>query len=100
MDPVTTPDTENFIPSGTTSSTGSHQAFISWRLGASYPNFFPGSQFPQSGLKQFLQSIIPGIGTNLPVNVASTVALLDRIGPAILFTHSLSGVWRCDGVPA
>ena len=91
-------DTENFIPSGTTSSTGSHQAFISWRLGASYPNFFPGSQFPQSGLKQFLQSIIPGIGTNLPVNVASTVALLDRIGPAILFTHSLSGVWGWDVV--
>jgi pimeloyl-ACP methyl ester carboxylesterase len=91
-------DTENFIPSGTTSSVGSHQAFISWRLGASYPNFFPNSQFPQSGLKQFLQSIIPGIGISLPVNVDSTVALLDRIGPAILFTHSLSGVWGWDVV--
>jgi pimeloyl-ACP methyl ester carboxylesterase len=88
--------TQNYIPSGTTSAVGDKQAFYSWRLGAEFPIFFPNSQFPKSGLDQFLQAIIPGVGTNLVADADGVVALLDRIGPAILMVHSLSGayVWN------
>ena len=32
----------------TTFAVGTHQAFLSWRLGPEYPNFFPNSQFPKA----------------------------------------------------
>jgi pimeloyl-ACP methyl ester carboxylesterase len=71
---------------------GDKQAFYSWRLGASYPDFFPNSKFPKSGLDQFLQSTVPIFSDNNDVITDSIVALLDKIGPAILVTHSQSGI--------
>lgn len=82
---------EQIIPS-TTFAVGDKQAFYSWRLGADYPNLFPNSKFPASGMEQFLQSTVPLFSDNNEVITASLVALLDKIGPAILVTHSQSGI--------
>ena len=77
----------------TTFAVGDKQAFYSWRLGANYPDFFPNSQFPKAGLEQFLQATVPLFSDNTTVIVDSLVALLNRIGPAILMTHSQSGIY-------
>jgi pimeloyl-ACP methyl ester carboxylesterase len=77
----------------TTFAVGDKQAFYSWRLGAQFPTFFPNSQFPKSGLEQFLQSTVPIFSDDTTVIVDSIVALLNRIGPAILITHSQSGIF-------
>jgi pimeloyl-ACP methyl ester carboxylesterase len=79
----------------TSFAVGHHQAFLSWRLGPEYPTLFPNSQFPQGeeALEQFLQSTVPIFSDSTPVIVDGIVALLDRIGPAILMTHSQSGLF-------
>ena len=84
-------DGEQIIPA-TTFAVGDKQAFYSWRLGADYPNLFPNSKFPKKGMDQFLQSTVPLFSDNNDVITASLVALLDKIGPAILVTHSQSGI--------
>lgn len=84
-------DGEQIIPA-TTFAVGDKQAFYSWRLGADYPNLFPNSRFPKQGMDQFLQSTVPLFSDNNDVITASLVALLDKIGPAILVTHSQSGI--------
>jgi pimeloyl-ACP methyl ester carboxylesterase len=77
----------------TTFAVGDKQAFYSWRLGSNYPNLFPNSQVPGAGMAQFLQATVPLFSDNTTVIVDSIVALLDRIGPAILVTHSQSGIY-------
>jgi pimeloyl-ACP methyl ester carboxylesterase len=79
----------------TTFAVGHHQAFMSWRLGPQYPTLYPNSQFPQGkeALEQFLQSTVPIFSDNTQVIVDGLVALLNRIGPAILITHSQSGLF-------
>jgi hypothetical protein len=73
------------------------QGFVNWRLGPEYPNFYPNSAFPQAngGLEQFARQHIPNVGNQQEVfaGVATSafVALLDKIGPAILMPHSMSG---------
>jgi pimeloyl-ACP methyl ester carboxylesterase len=84
-------DGEQIIPP-TTFAVGDKQAFYSWRLGANYPSLFPNSKFPKKGLEQFLQSTVPLFSDDNDVITASLVALLDKIGPAILVTHSQSGI--------
>jgi pimeloyl-ACP methyl ester carboxylesterase len=79
----------------TTFAVGHQQAFLSWRLGPAYPNLYPNSQFPRGkeALEQFLQSTVPIFSDNTQVIVDGLVALLNRIGPAILVTHSQSGLF-------
>jgi hypothetical protein len=69
-----------------------------FRIGA-WPDFYPGTQFPRddASLDQFFRRMVPNIGPmDLEVNAAAVAALFDRIGPAILVTHSHSGGmgWR------
>jgi pimeloyl-ACP methyl ester carboxylesterase len=65
-----------------------------WRLGI-WPNFFPGSQFPHdpASLDHFFREggTNNGPGNNT-VAVDAVSALFDKTGPAILLTHSASGV--------
>ena len=78
----------------TTFAVGSHQAWISWRLGPEYGTHYASSQFPRdpAAIEQFLQSTVPLFSDNNQVIVDGIVALLNRIGPAILVTHSQSGI--------
>ncbi|ABL71316.1 alpha/beta fold hydrolase [Paracoccus denitrificans] len=67
--------------------------FDQFRLGI-WPDYFEGVQVDQSPetLEQFLRWITPNTGPYDPNVVADAMsALVDRTGPAILFTHSQGG---------
>src|SRR5215472_5642298 len=71
---------------------GSDQVgFINSRLGPKFLEYFPNTQFPKTGLHQFLQQYIPSVMDDPNVVVDVLVALLVKIGPAILVSHSQSG---------
>ena len=71
--------------------------FNVFRLGI-WPNFFPGVQFPQdsNSLAQYYRQQTPNTGPSgeeergLITDAVS--ALFDRTGPAVLITHSASGI--------
>jgi pimeloyl-ACP methyl ester carboxylesterase len=66
-----------------------------WRIGPTYPDVFPVQQFPtdKASVDQFFQSIVPTVSDDATVITDALVALLDKIGPAILVTHSQSGLF-------
>lgn len=67
--------------------------FDQFRLGI-WPDYFEGVQVDQKPdtLEQFFRSVTPNTGPyNVEVNSDAVSALVDRIGPTILFTHSQSG---------
>lgn len=67
--------------------------FNQFRIGL-WPNAFEGSQFPrgQAVLEQFFRSMTPNTGPyDIEVVSDGVSALLDKIGPAVLFTHSQGG---------
>jgi hypothetical protein len=74
--------------------------FTIFRLGV-WPNRFPNSQFPQGeeALDQFFRQSAVDTGPAMfddpkgqQIHVGAVSALFDRIGPAVLITHSGSGV--------
>jgi pimeloyl-ACP methyl ester carboxylesterase len=74
--------------------TGDKWSFTIWRLGI-WPDLYPGSRFPQdpASLSQVFDQIGPDM-TDDPVVIADAIAaLFDKIGPAILVTHSQSGLF-------
>lgn len=87
---------KQLVPDHTTRPSA-QQAFVGWRLGPEYPDFFPNSQFPREGVEQFFRQSIPNVGDyDMPqefpdVVVGAFVALLEKIGPAIMMPHSMSG---------
>jgi len=67
--------------------------FNQFRIGV-WPNYFEGSQFPrgQEALEQFFRSMTPNTGPyDIEVVSDGVSALFNKIGPAILFTHSQGG---------
>lgn len=67
--------------------------FNQFRIGV-WPDAFAGSQFPPGGVarEQFFRSMTPNTGPYDSAVVAQGIsALLDKTGPAILFTHSQGG---------
>ncbi|WP_095128554.1 alpha/beta fold hydrolase [Pseudomonas sp. Irchel s3h14] len=67
--------------------------FNQFRIGV-WPNSFEGSQFPreQEALEQFFRSMTPNTGPyDIDVVSDGVSALLEKTGPAILFTHSQGG---------
>lgn len=79
---------------GTVASTPDEQRwFNQFRLGT-WPSFFPGVQFSRDpeALNQYFRQMVPDTGP-FDANVAADAvsALFDRIGPAILVTHSHAG---------
>jgi pimeloyl-ACP methyl ester carboxylesterase len=67
--------------------------FGTFRIGI-WPNYFEGVQFShdQEALNQYFRSMTPSIGPiDYNVNTRAISALFDKIGPAILVTHSHSG---------
>lgn len=74
-----------------TSRSGDQYAFVRWRIGPNYLEYGPQSKFPRTpgALDQFFQHLVPTVD-DIPVIVDGLVALLEKIGPAILVTHSQS----------
>jgi pimeloyl-ACP methyl ester carboxylesterase len=72
--------------------------WVAWRLGPSYPDTFEKQQFPMdsASIDQFFKGLVPTVADDPSVITDALVALLDKIGPAILVTHSQSGLfgWR------
>jgi len=69
------------------------QWFDTFRIGI-WPNYFEGVQFARDSatLNQYFRQMTPSIGTiDVHVNAAAVSALFDKIGPAVLVTHSHSG---------
>lgn len=67
--------------------------FNTFRVGV-WPDYFPGVQFSREpeALNQYFRQMTPDIGPiNINVNVEAVSSLFDKIGPAILVTHSHSG---------
>lgn len=67
------------------------EAFVLFRLGPAMHQYFDNSAFPKPGLDQFLKQNIASVDDDPAVISDALVALLDRIGPAVLVTHSQSG---------
>lgn len=69
------------------------QWFGTFRIGI-WPNYFEGVQFARDSvtLEQYFRSMTPSIGSiDVNVNAEAVSALFDKIGAAILVTHSHSG---------
>jgi hypothetical protein len=74
--------------------TGEQGIFIRFRIGI-WPEYFPGVQFSRdpAALDQWWRQQTPDTApTSTDVAAGAVVALFDRIGPAVLLTHSASGV--------
>jgi len=69
------------------------QWFGTFRIGI-WPDYFEGVQFAHDSatLNQYFRSMTPSIGPiDINVNTDAVSALFEKIGPAILVTHSHSG---------
>jgi hypothetical protein len=67
--------------------------FGTFRIGI-WPNYFDGVQFSRDSatLNQYFRAMTPSIGPiDINVNTDAVSALFNKIGPAILVTHSHSG---------
>jgi pimeloyl-ACP methyl ester carboxylesterase len=72
--------------------------FGMFRIGI-WPDYFEGVQFSKDAetLNQYFRQMVPNVGPiDITVNVNAVSALFDKIGPAVLVSHSHSGGmgWR------
>ena len=83
------------VVSNLTGKTGVQWGWTRWRIGPKYPDVFPVQQFPtdRASIDQFFQSLVPTVSDDATVITDGLVALLDKIGPVILVTHSQSGLF-------
>jgi hypothetical protein len=86
------------VPTTITPTPDEQDWFGTFRLGI-WPDFFPGVQFAHDAetLNQYFRQITPDTGPLDPrLAVDAVTALFEKIGPAILVTHSHSGGmgWR------
>jgi len=77
----------------------SHErAWTQFRFGSKPGVSHPNSQFPATAFEQYAAQLLPAWRDNIEIdrNIEALVALLDRIGPAIVLTWSQSGLfgWR------
>ncbi|SAL05620.1 Alpha/beta hydrolase family protein [Caballeronia calidae] len=85
---------------------GIQHAWSRWRLGPRYPEVFERQAFPMEAVDQFFKHVRPIVSDDAEVVSHALVTLLERIGPAILVTHSNGGLWgwlaasRCANVKA
>jgi pimeloyl-ACP methyl ester carboxylesterase len=73
------------------------QNFVAWRLGAKYPDFFPGVQFPTKNADAWDQATRAryqefDTSPNAELEAAAAAKAIDRIGPTVLVTNSAGGM--------
>ena len=71
---------------------GHELSFLAGRLGPKPFEYYSNTQFPKAALDQFYQHGVAGIADDAGVISDAIAALFDRIGPAILITHSQGGL--------
>lgn len=86
------------LPATITPTADEQDWFGTFRLGI-WPNYFPGVQFARDSvtLNQYFRQLAPDTGPLDPMlNAEAATALLEKIGPAVLVTHSHAGGmgWR------
>lgn len=70
---------------------GDRFAWTLFRLGPRHGEFFANSAFPRSSVEAFMKQSIAWPDEKHDMLAASLVQLLERVGPAVLVTHSRSG---------
>jgi pimeloyl-ACP methyl ester carboxylesterase len=81
------------VPMTITATPDDQASFNTFRVGI-WPEYFPGVQFPRDAesLNQYFRQMTPNTGPwGLEVVSDAMAALFDKIGPAILVTHSQGG---------
>jgi len=76
------------------SMSANETVFQIFRYGEAYPNFFPNTAFPKNdpnALDQMMRQGVPITTYNEQVIADDIAALFEKIGPAVLVTHSASG---------
>jgi pimeloyl-ACP methyl ester carboxylesterase len=69
-----------------------------WGLGPAYGERFDDGQFPLDSIEQLMGAFAPVVSESMPLrdqargNAEGIIALLEKIGPALLLTHSASGL--------
>jgi pimeloyl-ACP methyl ester carboxylesterase len=77
---------------GVTIHFGHELSFMAGRLGPKPFEFYPNTQFPKAALDQFCKQSVAGIADDAGVISDAIAALFERIGPAVLITHSQGGL--------
>jgi len=85
-------DSQQLVPART-SRPGREHGWSRWRLGPAYPEVYETQAFPMQAVDAFYQHLRPLVSDDPALIAASIEALLEQIGPAILVTHSNSGLW-------
>ena len=86
-------DANQQIVPNRTGQAGREYAWSRWRLGPKYPEVFPVQAFPMNAVDSFLQHLVPTVSDDAQVISGALIALLDKIGPAVVVTHSQSGLF-------
>lgn len=73
------------------------QNFVAWRLGAKYPEWFPGVQFPTADPEAWNQATRArydefDTAENAKLEAHAAAAAIDKIGPSVLVTNSAGGL--------
>ncbi|HSV83806.1 MAG TPA: alpha/beta fold hydrolase [Ramlibacter sp.] len=86
-------DDEQQIVPPRTARVGREHGWSRWRMGPAYPQVFPVQAFAMEAVEPFMKTVRT-IVSDEPEGISrALIALLDRIGPAVLVTHSNSGLW-------
>ncbi len=86
-------DAAQQIVANRTGQAGRQYAWSRWRLGPQYPEVFPVQAFPMKAVESFMQHLVPTVSDDPQIITGALVALLDKIGPAVVVTHSQSGLF-------
>ena len=85
------------IPTGGLVRFTYERAWSVFRFGPKPDEWWPDSKFPKDYLEQYMAQLVPNTEATLPQQPRKTVdallALLNKIGPAIIMVHSQSGVY-------
>jgi pimeloyl-ACP methyl ester carboxylesterase len=71
---------------------GHELTFLANRMGPKPFEFYPNTQFPRTALDQFMRHVVAAISDDAGVISDALAALLERIGPAVVITHSQGGL--------
>jgi pimeloyl-ACP methyl ester carboxylesterase len=69
-----------------------------WGLGPAYGERFDDGKFPLQSIEQLMAAFAPVVSETVPLrdqargNAEGIIALLEKVGPAVLLTHSASGL--------
>jgi pimeloyl-ACP methyl ester carboxylesterase len=85
------------IPKGGVVQFTYERAWSVFRFGPKPDEWWPDSKFPQKHVDQYMAQLVPNSESTLEQpsyrTVEALVALLDKIGPAMVMVHSQSGIY-------